>query len=306
MSSRCMLLAIALGLLAARAVRAQDLDDVRLEPGFIGRLRGHLGVSSAFGNAAGRTGLEGGGRFDLGAIEARDLEMYVGRAEVSANTAGSGAFGAQVLSIDYAIFEGHSTLGSDGQRVVQTCLWLLNAPCTSGGNFGLALDVLGWQTSLDSGRHAWRIVELDAVASIEQSTNTGWMARRFPLRVGVSVDEVDGISGVSAAWIPRLDVGADARLRFADGKAELDARVRYRPSLSAFVDDFGVEVAGYIGYRGRQSLIQPQGAPLHIGLELGYAYWSIPSHAFGVSWDEVAHSTVFARLVIEPTLWAIH
>jgi hypothetical protein len=297
--------ALMLGAFAPRVANADDLDDARIEPGFVLNVLGRIGAV-AVGSAGTKYGAQGGGRLDVATVESGGIRAYALRAEVSAATAGSGAFGAQALSVDYAIIEGSSTLGNDAQRVVHPCLWLINAPCNSGGVAGVGLDLLAWQTSLTSNRRAFRLADVDFVSPIEPATDSGWSSRRVPVRVGISVDEIDGISGTSATWIPRLDLGADGLFRFANGEGELDARIRYRPSLSGFTADYGIEATVYIGYRTRHYLIQPQGAPLLIGVELGYAYWSLPAHSFGVSWNELASNTGFARLVVGITPWAIH
>ena len=300
-------LVLALSVLTPRLAAADGIDDVRLEAARIGELSGQVGALSAVADGSGRQGVDGGGRIDLATIDARDLRAFLLRAELDDTTTGQGAFAGQLAGVDFAILEGHSTLGDDGQRVVVPCLWIIaNPPCTSGGHLGLGADLPAWQASLDSSRRVARVGALDVVGSLESSGAAGWLARRLPLRVGITMDDVYGVTGASATWIARLDVGADALFQLAHGRAELDARIRYRPSLAAWSSDFAVEATMYVGYKGRHYVLQPQGAPFSCGLEIGYAYWANPSHSFGVTWSEVAPNTLFARLVFRAALWSVH
>src|SRR5262249_52998979 len=108
------------------------------------------------------------------------------------------------------------------------------------GFWGGAGTLLGVVHDGDSGRTAFRIFELAAVASTGPAFAATWSKKRVVPRLGVSLDHVGGLPGVDR-WLTRLSVGADGKLTF--GPVDLTPSLRWRPSFSDFGGDWGLEVS---------------------------------------------------------------
>jgi hypothetical protein len=78
------------------------------------------------------------------------------------------------------------------------------------------------------------------------------------------------------------------------------ARAAYRPSLTEFTTDWGVETSLRIAFLDLQSLLRAVGDLYRLVLEVGYAHWSIPQRSFGVPWSDAAPDTGFVRAAFEP------
>lgn len=249
-----------------------------------------------------RPGFLGTGRVDVATIDAVGVKAWAFRVEAGGHTPTEGVVSLGLFSIDTLMIGSHSTL--DGS---QPCFTYVNEPC-SRGYVGVGLDVAHYQLSTTNDRNVFRVGELTGVLAFEPvyGTSSGgsggqstWLAHHFPIRLGASLDYVYG-GPVTNTFVGRFVAGIDGVVRFANGHGELEARFRYRPSFTAWVDDFGIESSLYIGYGGEYRLLQTAGTLWHVGLEIGYGYWSLPEHSFGIPWDEVGKHTAFARLVFQP------
>lgn len=282
----------------------------------LGETRVALGASvdsGGSGSNLARYGFFGTGRFDIADFDTTGVSVWVARLEAGGRTSGESFLFLGLLSFDTYMIGVRSAPGDKG-RVRLPCIWYgKNEACTSGGIFGVGLDLLHWQTSLTSEREILRLGEVTGIFALPPafgSSGTGgptseltWMKVHFPIRVGGSADFRYGGPLGAGAWIGRFVAGFDADLRFAKEHVELKAKFRYRPSFTAWVDDFGIESSLYIGYAGVQQLWQRPGTTWRFGLEVGYGYWTVPQNEFGVEWDEFGKHTGFVRMVFQPALW---
>ncbi len=295
--------------LSANEARADDPDQAQLLVWpRIAEIGGSAGVVVDSGAGTGKPspGFIGYGRLDGAAYERPGLVANVIRVEVGGTSTDGARVGARLLSIDHAIFGTVTKLGPNGEKVTATCLWLLGGPCAAGTGYGgFGLDLVDLQFSL-GGRSAFRIGELTGVWTPMPAYDDRHMTARVPIRVGATLDYLWGVPREGDAVVGRLVLGIDAMLRFADRHVELQAKVRYRPSFTQWLDDFGVEAVVGIGWVGPHRLFQPQGAPLRIGIELGYGHWHRPEHSFGLPWSDGARETFFARAVFTFSSVSVH
>jgi hypothetical protein len=279
------------------------LLDLRLGAGAALEATSPLGDRASFHGTLGLTVLSNevlGGRM-------RALSLDVAWNEGTGRT----VLAAELLRIDALVF------GQDDEGVCAAAL-LLVAPVgvchPRSGYVGLASTLLGYQHDFASGRHALRIAEAALLlvppsASGEGAFGDAWLEARFPVRLGVSVDYAWNALAPALvpgprtdAWLARADLGLDVALRLVDTRLEVALAVDYRPRLDAWLDDWSLEATLRVAFIDLYTLLRAQADLYRVGLEIGYARWSRPEHAFGVAWSDRASDTGFVRVVFLPTL----
>jgi hypothetical protein len=145
-----------------------------------------------------------------------------------------------------------------------------------------------------------RIGELEAVYSLTPAYASKWKERRVLLRLGASADYFWNPPGMDNQLVGRMVAGVDALLH--PGRYELRTYLRWRPNFGRFWDDWGVEagLAGVVLFSGPGWV--RSGQRYEAGLELGYAYWKVPSLSYGPDWLVLDNHTLFARLVVTGAL----
>lgn len=322
----CALVVALLALSATRAATAQDAAlpdvspglrrsamanlhflDLRLGAGAALEATSPLGDRASFHGTAGLTALSNevlGGRL-------RALSLDVAWNEGTGRT----VLAAELLRIDALVF------GQDDEGICPAPILLLAPPGAChprSGYVGLSGTLVGYQHDFASGRHALRIAEAALLlvppsAGVEGAAGEGafgddWLVARFPFRVGASVDYAWSLpvapapDAPSDAWLARADLGLDASLRLLDTRLELALSIDYRPRLDAWIDDWGLEATLRVAFIDLYTLLRAQADLYRVGLEIGYARWSVPEHGFGVAWSDRASDTGFVRVVFLPTV----
>jgi hypothetical protein len=321
------LLVASLALAATRSARAQEeaapdvspalrrsamanlhFLDLRLGAGAALEAGGTLGDRAGFHGTLGLTALSNevlGGRL-------RALSLDVAWNEGT----GRAVIAAELVRIDALVF------GQDDEGICPAPILLVAPPGAChprSGYVGLAGTLIGYQHDFASGRHALRVAEatlllVPPAAGVEGAAGEGafgddWLVARFPFRLGASVDYAWALptptppaAAPADAWLARADLGLDASLRLLDTRLELALSVDYRPRLDAWADDWGLEATLRVAYVDLYTLLRAQADLYRVGLEVGYAHWSVPAHGFGAAWSDRATDTGFVRVVLLPTV----
>jgi hypothetical protein len=155
------------------------------------------------------------------------------------------------------------------------------------GDFGLVTD----------GRRLLRLAELLPVVSVFSPKH--WLTHRLVLFGGAAVDYVWNATTEPDQWVVRPAVGIQILERI--GPVQIAANIKAVTALRAPVDNYGQEV--YLSVL-RQLSWRPGRRDQHMeaSLQLGAAYWANPHLAHGVDWLSTSQVTVFARVVLAPSL----
>lgn len=238
--------------------------------------------------------------------------------------------GVRALSIDVAWNEGTGrtvlgaelfrldamALGADANGICPApifVVWPATLCSPYSGYVGIRGSLAGYQHDFVSDRNALRLAELGLVIFLPHGDGTGAfgddsMIARFPLHLGASVDYAWNLGRLgpppaqSDAWLARADFGIDVAARLFDTRFEIALVVDYRPRFDAFTSDWGLEAMLRLAYIDLYTLLRAQADLWRIGLEVGYAHWSIPEHAFGTAWSDQATDSGFVRLALLPTI----
>jgi hypothetical protein len=193
-----------------------------------------------------------------------------------------------------------------GNRDSSLCFFWFTTLCDGSTGFvGVGGSLLGFQHDTSGPRDVLRVGELDVVGSPTPAFGADWSHNRLLGRAGASWDHYAFYGGVGDRWLGRLALGLDGALRL--GAVELEPSFRYRPSFSAFGDDYGLEARIDASIRSTWHGLDSAGDALRFSLQLGYAYWSVPAYSYGADWASPGKHTAFLRLVIAPSLFsAVH
>jgi hypothetical protein len=184
---------------------------------------------------------------------------------------------------------------------VDHCFALVSGLCDSDtGYVGFGGTVLDMAGDLATRRLGMRFVEGDFVASVTPAFDGDWKHYRFLPKLGASVDMIADLGPDTHEVVGRMMVGFDALA--TAGPIELRPTFRWRPSFTAFVDDFAIEATLRATWRTAWEAWHDRDA-LTVGMELGYSFDRDPSTAFGADRIVGAQNALFARLVIEPTIF---
>lgn len=185
------------------------------------------------------------------------------------------------------------------------------------GYVGIGGSLLGYLHDTEDSRNVLRIGEIYAALSFLPAFDEAWLERRFPLLVGASLDYAWGNlrgdpAGLRERWIGRALFAIDALVRFAEQRGAFEGRFTYRPSFTDWGGDWGVELSLRLLYTDFHTALRSQGNSYRLVFEVGYAHWSIPERAAGLSigtgalaWAGARDDGAFFRVGIEPTLFNV-
>ncbi len=186
---------------------------------------------------------------------------------------------------------------------VDHCFAFVSGICDDDtGYVGFGATVLDMAGDISTRTLGMRLVEGDFVASVTPAFDGDWKRYRFLPKLGASVDMAIDLERDTHDVIGRMAVGFDALV--TAGPIELRPEFRWRPSFTAFVDDFAIESSLRATWRTAWQAWHNRDA-LTVGLELGHSFDRDPSHAFGVDRIVGAEHAMFARLVVEPTIFTV-
>jgi hypothetical protein len=168
------------------------------------------------------------------------------------------------------------------------------------GYWGLGATVLSFFTDLGAKKSAIRLGELDFVGSVTPAFGKDWKRYRFLPKIGVSIDHFFPAGTDPAAWVGRGMLGFDAS--FVLGPVFVRPSFRYRPSTGDFVHDYTLEPKIEIFANETWSAWHDRDA-LRVGGEIGYTHASRPADAFGSDLVAQASNTIYARLVLTPSIF---
>ena len=234
--------------------------------------------------------------------------------------AGQALFMPTLLRLDYLFF------GAEGGSVCAApflTVWPATHCDPQSGYVGLGGSLLGYQHDTETfggagalTRNALRVGELYAALSFLPAFDEAFSERRFPISVGASLDYLWNLNGDPTGrterWVGRALFAIDATYRFAGFRGGLEGRFAYRPSFTEWGNDFGIEVSLRVLYADFHTLYRRQGSLFRLVFEAGYAHWSIPGRAVGLSggasafgWAGIGTDSLFFRVGFEPTIWNI-
>ena len=158
---------------------------------------------------------------------------------------------------------------------VDHCFAFVSGICDDDtGYVGFGATVLDMAGDISTRTLGMRLVEGDFVASVTPAFDGDWKRYRFLPKLGASVDMAIDLERDTHDVIGRMAVG------FA---IESSLRATWRTAWQA--------------WHNRDALT--------VGLELGHSFDRDPSHAFGVDRIVGAEHAMFARLVVEPTIFTV-
>ncbi len=209
-------------------------------------------------------------------------------------TFGTGMLSGTLASVDEMMF---------GSRYpdLKVCPGFPTIRCDeTSGYWGLGATLVSFTSDLADHRSAIRIIEGDFVGSFTPAFGKDWKRYRFLPRAGASLDWVSRSTTGDAAAIGRAMLGFDSS--FAVGPVLVRPSFRWRPSTAAFVRDYTLEPRIEIYARETWAAVHDRDA-LRVGVELGFTHASEPDNAFGADLAARAQNTLFARVVVAPTIF---
>ncbi len=170
----------------------------------------------------------------------------------------------------------------------------------STGFLGIGASVLSFAYDVAEHNGGIRIVEGDLVGSVTPAFGKDWSEYRFLPRAGASLDWMSHAAEGQAAFVGRAMLGFDAAFRI--GPLHFEPSFRWRPSTGAFVKDYVLEPKLEVYAREAWAAVHNRDA-VRVGFEVGFIHASEPENTFNPEIIARATNTLYARLVLAPTIF---
>lgn len=170
-------------------------------------------------------------------------------------------------------------------------------PCKA-GTWGLMLED-GAVNRNSEGRTLVRAIEVLPIFSFFPARD--WVTRRLLLFGGGAVDYVANAANERNRPLFRAEFGGQMLQRI--GPLQLGVATKSVANALTPAEDHGQEV--YVNLV-KQLSWRPSRRDQHmeVSLQVGAAYWSTPALEHGVDWLPTSRSTVFARMILAPSIWS--